>query len=94
MVLLPPHFVKAIIMSAWWNLTSCKSKVRSNTGTENSETKTTRKRVWIRPMLSASVTFSSQEDKNEEINQSIKIGINNFCLFMMYKNLNLNILIC
>ena len=37
---------------------------------ENSETKTTPKRVWIQPMYIASVSFSRQEGKNEEINQS------------------------
>ena len=82
MVLLLPYLVGTIIKSAWWNLPSCKLKVRSNTRTENSKLKATRKRVWIRPMHRASVAFSSQEDKNEEIDQSIKIGINNIFSYL------------
>ena len=42
-------------------------EVRNKSQTKNSETKTTPKRVWIRPMHSAYVAFSWQEDKNEEI---------------------------
>ena len=42
-------------------------EVRSKILAESSETRATPKRVWIRPMHSASVAFSWQEDKNEEI---------------------------
>ena len=45
-------------------------KVNNKIQAENSETRATPKRVWIRFMQSASVAFSWQEDKNEEINQS------------------------
>ena len=65
----PPYLVVTIIMSAWWNVTSCKLKVRSKTRMENWETKATRKRVRIRPVHSAFVVFSLHKDKNEEINQ-------------------------
>ena len=41
-------------------------KVRSKILAENLETRATPKRVWIRPLHSASVAFSWQEDKNEE----------------------------
>ena len=47
------------IISAWWNLTSSKlKKSEAKTQAENSETRATTKRVWIRPMHSASVAFS------------------------------------
>ena len=44
-------------------------EVRSKTEPENLETTATSKRVWIRPICSVSVAFSSHENKNEEINQ-------------------------
>ena len=43
-------------------------EARSKTQPQNLAAKTTRKRVWICPMHSASVAFSWLEDKNEEIN--------------------------
>ena len=46
-------------------------KARSKIQAESSETRATSKRVCIRPMHSASVAFSSQEDKNEEIKMFI-----------------------
>ena len=52
------HKMLSIIISAWWNLTRSKLNVKSNTKLEYSETKTTRKQVWIRPMCSTSVDFS------------------------------------
>ena len=42
-------------------------EVRSNIQAENSETRSTPKRVWIRTTHSAFVVFSWQEGKNEEI---------------------------
>ena len=46
------------IISAWWNLTSSELKKSvSKLQAENSETRATIKRVWIRPMHSASVAF-------------------------------------
>ena len=42
-------------------------EVRSKILAENSETKATPKRAWIRPMHSASVALSWQKDKNEKI---------------------------
>ena len=44
-------------------------EVRSKIPAENSETRTTSKRVWICSMRSAYVAFSWQEDKNEEVIQ-------------------------
>ena len=46
-------------------------EVESKIQPENSETKATAKRVWIRPTYSASVAFSWHEDKLEEINQKV-----------------------
>ena len=46
-------------------------EIRSKTHTENSETRAVSKRVWIRPMHSAFVAFSRQEDKNEKNNNNI-----------------------
>ena len=40
--------------------------VGSKIHAENSETRATPKRVWIRPMRSNYVAFSWQEDKNEK----------------------------
>ena len=51
-------------------------EVGSKPQPENSETKAISKRVWIRPMYSAFVTFLRQKDKTEEniiINQIIVI---------------------
>ena len=46
------------IISAWWNITSSKlKKSRNKIQAENSK-RATPKRVWIRPMHSASVAFS------------------------------------
>ena len=57
-----------IIISAWCNLASIKlKKSEAKFNPENSETRATRERVWIRRMHRASVTFSSQEDKNEKV---------------------------
>ena len=42
-------------------------EVRSKIRAEKSETRATPKLVLIRPMHSASVAFSEQKDKNEEI---------------------------
>ena len=46
-------------------------EVKSESLPENSGTEVTFKRIWIHPMYSASVTFSQEEDKNEEIKSSI-----------------------
>ena len=48
-------------------------EVNSKVQAESSETKATPKRVWIRPKHRASAAFSRQEDKDEEISQSIGI---------------------
>ena len=49
----------AMIISAWWDLTSCKlKKSEAKAQFKNSETKATRKRVCLRPMYSASAAFS------------------------------------
>ena len=57
-----------IIISAWWNLTSSKlKKSEAKLNPENSEAKTTPKRVWIRPMYNASVAFSCQEEMRKSI---------------------------
>ena len=47
-------------------------KVRSKTQAGNLETKATPTRVWIRPMYCASVPFSWQKDKNDEIRMRIQ----------------------
>ena len=64
----PPNLVSLLrpwircftmIISAWWNLASSKSKKsQKKIQAENLETKATPKRVWIRPTHSASVAFS------------------------------------
>ena len=46
------------------------NEVRNKTKVENSETKATSKRVRIRPMHSASVAFSRQEDKYDTPEQT------------------------
>ena len=50
-------------------------EVTSKVQAESSETKATPKRVWIRPMHSASVAFSWQEDENEKIKSSFAYRI-------------------
>ena len=40
-----------------------------------------------------SLSRESRINMKKSINQSVKIGINNFFLFIMYENLNLNTLI-
>ena len=52
-------------------------EVESKTQAENSKAMATPKRVWIRQMYSASVAFSWQVNKNEEINQPI----NRYCVY-------------
>ena len=42
-------------------------EIRSKTQAENLKTRATPKRIWNRPMHSASVAFSWQEKRNEEI---------------------------
>ena len=59
-------------------------EVKSKIHAENSETRLTPKRVWNRPMHSASVAFSWQEDTNEEI--KIKKTFCIFCSNTMYGN--------
>ena len=63
------------IIFAGWNLTSSKLKKSNKIQAENSETRATPKRVWIRPMRSASVASSCQEDENKEI-KVMKFDIN------------------
>ena len=47
-----------MIISAWWNLTSCKLRKPQEIQTKNLETQATPKRVWICPTHSASAVFS------------------------------------
>ena len=92
----PPNLVvgfgircSTTIILVLWNLTSSKlKKSEAKTPAENSETKATPKRVWIRPMNSVFVAFSWQEDKNEEINYENK-KINVLTLQCLARVLNL-----
>ena len=83
MVQLPPYLVVTIIVSAWENLTSRKKKTL--------ERKTRKQRQLLSEFgfVLCIALPSLSRDRTIKMKKSIKIGINNLYLFIMYKNLNL-----